>query len=108
MASLDRRSLSLHEIVACVPRSRFPGYRPIFQAGFALQRIASTDLRLAGRSQRRLGVRPPAPPFEMHLEMWPNPDGGAVACLQWDDSCVPNEVARQIAERLLGTINAFD
>lgn len=103
LTSLDQRSLSLREIAACAPDARSRGHRPVFQAGFALQQAPPPYLELGGSRHRRLAVRPAAPPFELYLELWPDPGGGVTAHLQWDEACVPSAVARRVAERLRTT-----
>lgn len=102
LESLDQRSLSLRQIAACQPAARARGRRPVFQAGFALQQDPPRYLRLAEDTCKRLPVRPPAPPFEIYLEVWPHPDG-RIAHLQWDRGCVPPVVAQRIAGRLRAT-----
>jgi mycobactin peptide synthetase MbtE len=107
LGSLDHRSLSLRQIAACAPRTRVHGHRPVFQAGFALQRNPPAQLELAGRIQPRRDVRPPAPPFELYLEFWPQPAGGATVLLQWDPRCVPPASPQKLAARLRAVIEAF-
>lgn len=104
LSSLDQRSLSLREIAACAPGCRWPGHRPVFQAGFALQHNPPPGLTLGGRVHARLAVRPAAPPFELYLEVWPVPGtGGAQALLQWDTTSVPAGLAERLAQRLGAT-----
>ncbi len=107
LASLDQRSLSLREIAACAPGARVRGHRPVFQAGFALQPNPRSPLRIAGRIQPRLEVRPPAPPFELYLELWPESYRGAIVLLQWNVNSLPESVPERLAKRLRATIRTL-
>jgi amino acid adenylation domain-containing protein len=107
LASLDQRSISLREIAARSPGTRLRGHRPVFQAGFALQPGSAASLSLAGRTQTRLNVRPPAPPFELYLELWPEARGGATVILQWNVDSISDTVPERLAKRLRATSKTF-
>jgi amino acid adenylation domain-containing protein len=104
MDSLNQRSISLREIAAAVPEKHMRRYRPVFQAGFALQNRRPACLELGGASHPRLAVRPAAPPFELYLELWPLDDGGLAAHLQWDVTSVAAGLAEEVARNLHTTM----